>query len=62
MWTMYPSSTGHVFHLVNSIDPSTLNVHLLFTFPSFEFIVVNFHEIHYQMSQMLSELGPYISL
>jgi hypothetical protein len=62
MWTMYPPSTGHVFHLVNSIYPSTLNVHSLFTIPNFEFIVVNFHEIHYKMSEMLSELGPYISL
>ncbi len=36
-------------------------VHSMFTCSHFqvEFIVVNFLEIHYKMSEMLSELGPY---
>ncbi len=51
--------TGHVLCLVNRIGLSSLNVFLLFTFLILEFIVVNFHEIHHNMSEMLSELGPF---
>jgi hypothetical protein len=42
-------------HLVHSINPSTLIMHLVFTFFLYKFIISNSHEIHYKMS----ELHPY---
>jgi hypothetical protein len=45
---------GHVFHLVHSTGPASLNAHLFVHISKSEFIVINFHEIHCKMSGMLS--------
>jgi hypothetical protein len=48
-----------VAHLVNSIGPTSLNRSLVVHISNCGFIVMNFHESHYKMSDMLSKLGPY---
>jgi hypothetical protein len=45
-------------HWLISIGPSSANHSIVVHIPNYELVVVNFHEIHYKMS----ELGHYFSM
>jgi hypothetical protein len=44
------------------MGPSSANHSIVVHIPNYELVVMNFHEIHYKMSVILSELGHYFSM
>jgi len=50
--------TNCIPHMVNSTNLSSLNHSLVVHLPNWEFIILNFHEIHYKMNGNVKWIGP----